>query len=83
MSCGVGHRCSSDPEVRWLRYGPAAVAPIRPLAWEPPYATDVTLQSKIYILTAVAWVAAEPWVGSPAWHNGLKDLTLPQLRHRL
>jgi len=34
----VGCRCGSDPELmgRWLR--PLATAPIRPLAWEPPYA---------------------------------------------
>ena len=27
-----------DLELLWLWCGPAAVAPIRPLAWEPPYA---------------------------------------------
>ena len=36
MSCGVGHRCSSDPALLWCRL--AAVAPIQPLAWEPPHA---------------------------------------------
>ena len=25
---------------------PAAVAPIQPLAWEPPYATGIALKSK-------------------------------------
>ena len=39
MSCGVGHRCGSDPMLLWLRHGLVAAAPIRPLAWEPPYAT--------------------------------------------
>ena len=39
MSCGVGHRRGSDPTLLWLWYRPAATAPIRPLAWEPPYAT--------------------------------------------
>ena len=38
MSCGVG-RCDSDPALLWLWQGPAAVAPIQPLAWERPYAT--------------------------------------------
>ena len=38
MSCGVGHRCGSDPELLWLWRRPAAIAPIRPLAWEPPCA---------------------------------------------
>ena len=41
MSCGVGHRCGSDPELLWLWYGPSAVAPIQPLAWEHPYAMGV------------------------------------------
>ena len=38
MSCGVGHRGGLDPELLWLWRRPAATAPIRPLAWEPPYA---------------------------------------------
>ena len=41
MSCGVGHRRSgSVPVLLWLWGRPAATAPIRPLAWEPPYTTD-------------------------------------------
>ena len=32
------HRCSSDPALLWLWCRLAATAPIRPLAWEPPYA---------------------------------------------
>ena len=38
MSCGVGRRYGSDPMLLWLWRRPAAAAPIRPLAWEPPYA---------------------------------------------
>ena len=38
MSCGVGCRRSSDPKLLWLWCGPVATAPIRPLAWAPPYA---------------------------------------------
>ena len=45
-SCGVGHRCGSDPVLLWLWGRPAAVAPIRPLAWEPPYATGAVLKEK-------------------------------------
>ena len=37
MSCGVGCRRGSDPELLWLWRRPAATALIRPLAWEPPY----------------------------------------------
>ena len=35
-ACGVGHRCSLDPAWLWL----AVVAPIWPLAREPPYAEE-------------------------------------------
>ena len=38
MSCCVGHRRGSDPALLWLWHGLMATAPIRPLAWEPPYA---------------------------------------------
>ena len=41
MSCGVGCRHSSDPALLWLWRRSAATAPIRPLSWEPPYATGV------------------------------------------
>ena len=49
MSCGVGRRCGSDPEL--LQLGshvavPMATALIRPLAWEPPYAASVALKKK-------------------------------------
>ena len=40
MSCGVGRRRGSDPALLWLCCRPVAVAPIRPLAWEPPYAAE-------------------------------------------
>ena len=36
LSCGVGCRHASNPALLWCR--PAAIAPIGPLAWEPPYA---------------------------------------------
>ena len=44
MSCGVGHRHGSDPVFLWLWYRPAATALIRPLTWEPPYATSAALK---------------------------------------
>ena len=46
MSCGVGHTCGSDPVLLWLQRRLAAVAPIGPLAWEPPYAVGAALKSK-------------------------------------
>ena len=50
-SCGVGRRCGSDLVLLWLWCRGAAVALIRLLAWEPPYAMGVALKSKknIYI----------------------------------
>ena len=42
MSCGVGGRCGSDLALLWCRL--AAVAPIGPLAWEPPYAVGAALK---------------------------------------
>jgi len=44
VSCGVGHRRGSDPILLWLWSRLAATAPIRPLAWEPPYAAGATLE---------------------------------------
>ena len=44
MSCGVGCRRGSDPSLLWLWRRLAATAPIRPLAWEPPYAVGVALK---------------------------------------
>jgi len=35
-----------DLTLLWMWRRPAAVAPIRPLAWEPPYAVDTALKSK-------------------------------------
>ena len=45
MSCGVGHRCVSDPALPWLWHRQAAAAPIQPLAWELPYAACGALKS--------------------------------------
>ena len=44
MSCGVGHRLGSDLVLLWLWCRPAAIAPMRPLVWEPPYATGVAVE---------------------------------------
>ena len=40
MSCGVGHRHGLDPALLLLWHRLAAVALIRPLAWEIPHATS-------------------------------------------
>ena len=44
MSCGVGHRRSSDPMLLWLWSRLVATALIGPLAWEPPYVTGAALE---------------------------------------
>ena len=44
MSCGVVCRRGLDPTLLWLWRRPAAVAPNRPLAWEPPCAKGAALK---------------------------------------
>ena len=44
MSCGIGHRCSSDLALLWLWCRPADAAPTLLLAWEPPYAAGTSLK---------------------------------------
>ena len=48
MTCGVGH--SHGPDLTWLWLWLcqrlAGIAPILPLAWEPPYATSAALKKK-------------------------------------
>ena len=42
MSCDVGRRRGSDLALLWC--SAVATAPIRPLAWEPSYATGAALE---------------------------------------
>jgi len=44
MSCGAGRRCGSDLALLWLWCRTAAVALIRPLAWESMYAASAALK---------------------------------------
>ena len=46
MSCGVGSRLSLDLALLWLWCRPAAIALIRPQAWEPTYAMCAALKKK-------------------------------------
>ena len=46
VSCGVGCKRSSDLVLLWLSCRPAAVAPIRTLVWELPYATGAALKKQ-------------------------------------
>ena len=45
-SSGVGCRRGLDPVLMWVWHKPAAVARIRPLAWELPYAAGIALKRK-------------------------------------
>ena len=40
----LDRRCGSDPVLLWHK--PAVTAPIWPLAWEPPCASDVALEKR-------------------------------------
>ena len=44
MSCGVGRRFGLDPALLWLWRRLVDTAPIRSLAWEPPYAAGAALE---------------------------------------
>ena len=46
MHCGVDCRCGLDLVLLWLWYRLEATVPIRPLAWELPYAASAALKSK-------------------------------------
>ena len=50
MSCGVGHRCSSDPSLLCLWRRPATAAPIWSLAWDLPYDTRYSTKKQIIIV---------------------------------
>ena len=44
VSCGVGRRFGLGLALLWLWHRPVATAPVRPPAWEPPYAISVALK---------------------------------------
>ena len=46
LSCGLGHRHGLDLVLLWLWCWLAATAPIRSLAWEPPYAAGMALKKQ-------------------------------------
>ena len=47
MSCGVGCTHCLDPTFLWLWCRVVAIAPIIPLAWEPPYAMGAALEKMV------------------------------------
>ena len=44
MSCGVRHMRGLVPAFLWLWQKPEVIAPIGPLAWEPPYTVSMALK---------------------------------------
>ena len=46
MSCGVGCKCGLDLALLWLWWRLAAIALLRHLAWELPYAVSAALLEK-------------------------------------
>ena len=87
MSCGVGHRCSSDPLLLWLWL--AATAPIWPLAWKLPYATyrcGPKMEKKgfktvkVWVPVMVRWKRI--WLGTMwLWVWSLASLSGLRIRH--
>ena len=66
MTCGVGCRHGSDPESQ----RPVATAPIRPLAWEPPYAAGgLSLPGAVPVIN-FAWLPF--FYGGAAGHSETK-----------
>ena len=59
MSCGIGHSLDSDPTLLWLWCRPVDTVPIRPLAWEPPYAVrvaqEMTKKKKLKCVNPNIW----------------------------
>ena len=85
-----------DLALLWLWCRLAAIALIRPLAWEPPYAAGAALKKKskrpkkkkrFYLVTAVAqvllWCGFNPWprkFNVPWMWPKKKDYTLYKMR---
>ena len=68
MSCSVGCRHGSDPELLWLWRGPAAAAPIQPLGWKLLYPKVAALKRKkkrkdtcTPMFIAALFTTAETW----------------------
>ena len=51
VAVNCGRRGGSDPSLPWLWRRLATAAPIRPLAWEPPYAVGAVLKRQKENLT--------------------------------
>ena len=73
MSCGVGRRRGWDPALLRLWCRPAATAPIRPLAWELPYAAGVALKGQNKTKTTKLVMALEQKIRRQVLYIQIKD----------
>ena len=71
MSCGVGRTSSLDLVLLWLWHRLATVAPIQPLAWEPPNAVGAALE-----------IGKKKEVRSQCFHYHASDLDPPSPSNR-
>ena len=81
MNCGVGLKRGSDPELLWLWCRLAAVAPIRPLAWEQPYVAGTALEKtkkKIKIIIFDRWPPIFNWKVSVNSPHGISSFHVPE-----
>ena len=65
MSCGIGRRCGLDPLLLWLWHRLVAIAPIRPLAWEPPYAAGAAQENISYVEKKLGVPVVVQWLANP------------------
>ena len=70
----VGHRRGSDPMLLWLWRRLAAVAPIRPVAWEPPYAAGVALKRHTKNYNIYVTKAARSYKGNHSVHKERNEM---------
>jgi len=75
MSCGVGRRHGSDLVLLWLWRRLAAAAPIRPLAWQHPYALGVALKSKKKTKNKKPKQTNKNWTVTSLGRGGNRDST--------
>ena len=64
VSCGVGHKCGSDPLLLllwlWLWHRLAAIAPTQALAWELPHALEKNKNKQIDLKNRQIWTDIFP-----------------------